>query len=47
VYRWYVIAAGANHPGAHIRRERLGRLLEATEHEAIQRAAQLWRARAD
>lgn len=46
-YRWYAIAAEANHPGAQIRLERLGRLLEATEREAILRAAQDWRPRTD
>jgi TPR repeat protein len=46
-YRWYAIAAEANHPGAHIRRDRLGRLLDAAAREAIQREAQTWRPRTD
>ena len=46
-YRWYAIAAEANHPGAHIRRDRLGRLLDAASREALQREAQAWRPRTD
>lgn len=46
-YRWYAIAAEANHPGAHIRRDRLGRLLDAADRDAIQREVQTWRPRTD
>jgi len=46
-YRWYAIAAQANHPGALIRRDRLGRLLDAAARDAIQREAQTWRPRKD
>jgi TPR repeat protein len=46
-YRWYAIAAEANHPGAHIRRDRLGRLLDAADRDAIQREVKTWRPRAD
>ena len=42
-YRWYAIAAEANHPGAQIRRDRLGRLLDAADRDAIQREIQLQR----
>jgi uncharacterized protein len=42
-YRWYAIAAESNHPGAHIRRDRLGRLLDAADRDAIQREIQLQR----
>jgi hypothetical protein len=42
-YRWYAIAAESNHPGAHIRRDRVGRLLNAAEKEAIQREIELER----
>ena len=46
-FRWYAIAAQANHPGAHIRRDRLGRLLEAAERDAIEREVKAWRPRSD
>lgn len=46
-YRWYAIAAVANHPGAHIRRDRLGRLLDAADREAIEREVRHWRPRTD
>jgi TPR repeat protein len=46
-YRWYAIAAEANHPGARIRRDRLGRLLESAEREAIEREVKIWRPRTD
>jgi hypothetical protein len=46
-YRWYAIAAEANHPGAHIRRDRLGRLLEAADREALEREVKTWRPRTD
>src|SRR5919108_4332921 len=42
-YRWYAIAAEANHPGAQVRRDRLGRLLDAADRDAIQREIQLQR----
>jgi TPR repeat protein len=46
-YRWYAIAAEANHPGAQIRRDRLGRLLDATDRDAILREVKIWRPRTD
>jgi TPR repeat protein len=46
-YRWYAIAAEANHPGAQIRRDRLGRLLEAAERNALEREVKTWRPRTD
>jgi localization factor PodJL len=46
-FRWYAIAAEANHPGAQVRRDRAGALLEPGARSAIQRAAQAWRPRAD
>jgi Sel1 repeat len=42
-YRWYSIAAESNHPGAYIRRDRLARLLDAADRDAIQREVQLQR----
>jgi hypothetical protein len=42
-YRWYAIAAESNHPGAQVRRDRLGRLLDAADRDAIQREIQLQR----
>ncbi len=46
-YRWYAIAAEANHPGAYVRRERIGALIDAADAAALRSAARAWRPLAD
>jgi TPR repeat protein len=41
-YRWYAIAAEANHPGAYVRRERIGALMDAADTDALRREARAW-----
>lgn len=42
-YRWYAIAAAANHPGAHVRRERVARLMDPEDADALAREARAWK----
>jgi TPR repeat protein len=42
-FRWYAIAAAANHPGAHLRRERVARLMDPADAEALTREAGAWK----
>jgi len=42
-YRWYAIAAEANHPGAYVRRERIGALMDAADTEMLRREARAWK----
>jgi TPR repeat protein len=42
-FRWYAIAAEANHPGAHVRRERVARLMDPADAEALAREARDWK----
>jgi len=41
-YRWYAIAAEADHPGARIR-ERVGALMDAADTAALLREARSWK----
>jgi TPR repeat protein len=46
-FRWYAIAAEANHPGAYLRRERIVRLMDPADAEALAREARAWKPATD
>jgi len=41
-YRWYAIAAEADHPGAYLRRDRIGVLMDAADTAALRGEARAW-----